>query len=379
MADHRPMIDGGTMSGTKGVVIFLPSLKTLGGNRTLLDFAATLTASACDVRVVVVSDIGSSLFGHQNLNICKLGRGGGALRRISDLLRAAVYVKRLSRDHTVVFSEPLLAIAVKLLGGASYVRFHQADDYVLFDNNPRVTSRWSLRMYKLLCLSTYRARTTTNVFVSGYVLREFLRHGGRKSARLHIASPGVDADVFAASGRLRDTAQSLVVGTMARDLLWKGFADFCAAISLAESKGLRATEVVLIGHDQVDATFSSPVRKVRPANDSELAAALRQIDIFIHPSWVEGYGLPPLEAMACGCAVIVSDSGGPSEYAVDGQNCLVFAPRDVADLSDKLLQLAKDLRLRSQLRERGIETARRFSVDAFVQKLADAIRSHGRE
>ena len=89
--------------------------------------------------------------------------------------------------------------------------------------------------------------------------------------------------------------------------------------------------------------------------------------IFIHPSLVEGFGSPPLEAMACGCAVVVSDSIGIREYAIDGFNCLMVPTRDSAALANAVLKILKDEKLRSTLIKNGIETAKRFTYDAMYK------------
>lgn len=60
----------------------------------------------------------------------------------------------------------------------------------------------------------------------------------------------------------------------------------------------------------------------------EIAYYMNLSHIFISTSWWEGFGLPPLEAMACGCAVILSNSGGVNEYAQLDDNCLMFDPRN---------------------------------------------------
>ncbi len=50
--------------------------------------------------------------------------------------------------------------------------------------------------------------------------------------------------------------------------------------------------------------------------------------IFISTSWWEGFGLPSLEAMACGCALILTDAGGVNEYAIANENCLMYEPKN---------------------------------------------------
>ena len=76
---------------------------------------------------------------------------------------------------------------------------------------------------------------------------------------------------------------------------------------------------------------------------------LRQIyqscDIFLCPSWYEGLGLPSMEAMACRCALVASDTGGCLDYAINGKTALVSPPRDIDRLSENIIRLMDDKKL----------------------------------
>ncbi len=96
-------------------------------------------------------------------------------------------------------------------------------------------------------------------------------------------------------------------------------------------------------------------------------------DIFVYPSRVEGFGLPPLEAMARGAAVVVSDCGGVREYADPERNCLVVPPGDAAAIAAAIRRLA-DPELRARLARAGRETAERFPVETFARACADEIQ-----
>jgi glycosyltransferase involved in cell wall biosynthesis len=80
---------------------------------------------------------------------------------------------------------------------------------------------------------------------------------------------------------------------------------------------------------------------------------------FIFPSRYEGFGLPPLEAMACGIPVICSNAASLTE--VVGDAALLVAPNDVEALARAIVQLAGDPHLRVDLRERGLKQASKFS------------------
>ncbi|WP_083755842.1 glycosyltransferase [Thermoplasma volcanium] len=85
--------------------------------------------------------------------------------------------------------------------------------------------------------------------------------------------------------------------------------------------------------------------------------------IFVLPSIVEGMPSPPLEAMACGCAVVVTDNGGVNEYIKDGLNGIVCPVRDSYCLYQKVILLINNKALREQMIQDGLETAKEFSYD----------------
>jgi len=88
-----------------------------------------------------------------------------------------------------------------------------------------------------------------------------------------------------------------------------------------------------------------------------LAQILSAADVFVFPSLFESFGLPPLEAMACGTAVVCTDSGGVREYARHGFNCLLVPPGQVAPLANAILKLVNSPTLRQQLIANGLATA----------------------
>lgn len=81
--------------------------------------------------------------------------------------------------------------------------------------------------------------------------------------------------------------------------------------------------------------------------------------VFAFPSLYEGFGMPPLEAMACGTPVVTTTSSSLPE--VVGDAGLVVPPTDAEALGAALLRLLKDRELHAELRERGLRRARQFS------------------
>jgi glycosyltransferase involved in cell wall biosynthesis len=101
-----------------------------------------------------------------------------------------------------------------------------------------------------------------------------------------------------------------------------------------------------------------------------LAALYSGCDIYLCPSWDEGLGMPSMEAMACGAALVTYDNGGCRDYAVDGETALVAPRRDVGALGAALGRLAVDSGLRTRLAAAGrARVTTDFDWDRAVERL----------
>ncbi len=94
-------------------------------------------------------------------------------------------------------------------------------------------------------------------------------------------------------------------------------------------------------------------------DDDRLIALYRRAALFVFPSRYEGFGLPVLEAMACGCPVVCSNASSLPEVAGDG--AILVDPADTLALSRQMDRALTEPSLREGLRERGLRQAARFS------------------
>jgi len=95
--------------------------------------------------------------------------------------------------------------------------------------------------------------------------------------------------------------------------------------------------------------------------------------LFVFPSFYEGFGLPPLEAQACGCPVITSNAASLPE--VCGDSVVYFEPNDVESIATKISSLYHDEQAQAKLKRLGFENVKRFSWKKSAEDIADIIRS----
>jgi glycosyltransferase involved in cell wall biosynthesis len=155
------------------------------------------------------------------------------------------------------------------------------------------------------------------------------------------------------------------------DLLFAAFTRLAVAPATRLVVVGSADNRVFAGVTAVLAVPSAPrseaVIEAGAADDAELRALYEHALALVFPSLYEGFGLPPLEAMACGCPVLCSNAASLPE--VCGDAVLYFDPQSIEQISAAMAQILRDADLRDSLRERGRVQARRFGWQAAAERL----------
>ncbi len=117
----------------------------------------------------------------------------------------------------------------------------------------------------------------------------------------------------------------------------------------------------------VDPRSLPRVKLLGYVDDANLPALYGGCETFVFPSTYEGFGLPPLEAMACGAPVVCSNATALPE--VVGDAAVLIEPRDAGAMAEAIVSLTDDVALRADLFGRGRARAARFSWDASAEQV----------
>jgi glycosyltransferase involved in cell wall biosynthesis len=112
--------------------------------------------------------------------------------------------------------------------------------------------------------------------------------------------------------------------------------------------------------------FTKDIRRVGYISDQQLPALYRGATAMCYPSLFEGFGMPPVEAMACGCPVVCSDRGSLAEIAAPA--ACVIDPESIPQIAEALKCVAFDSRFTDSLRKSGLRHATQFNWRVAAEK-----------
>lgn len=173
------------------------------------------------------------------------------------------------------------------------------------------------------------------------ITRPFVLYSGGSDERKNL--PRLIEAYAALAGALRQRHQLIFAGKMPEG-------DIARLQQHARSVGLIENELLFTGY----------------VSDDELVQLYNLCVLYVFPSWHEGFGLPALEAMACGAPVIGANTSSLPE--VIGLEDALFDPLDVSAITKKMAQALTDEAFRTRLREHGQHQAKKFSWDETAKR-----------
>jgi len=236
------------------------------------------------------------------------------------------------------------------------------------------------RLYARMMFAAVRHRATAVITVSEFTRREFEDRVGAPRQPVTVIPNGVDTAWFdvAAGERPEPGPYIVAVGNV------KPHKNLGALVrAFARLVDHIPHRLIIVGRDEgfrtgdgetprLAAALGDRVRFTGHVPLDELRRMVAHAELLVLPSLYEGFGLPALEAMACGCPVAVSNAASLPE--VCGDAAAYFDPTRPDEIAAVIVSLLVDPGRRAELRRRGVERARRFTWEAAAQRTAEVIR-----
>ena len=355
------------------IVFILPSIKTGGGNRVVLELVNELILKDISVDIVYPNNsLELNTFKcSEKINFIKIGEYQiSKLNKLKNLFLTFSFLSKNYSNSIFIFTDPIMSIFTPLVKNNKLYRFIQADDFRIFDDLMILKNKFFLLAYKFLTKLSYGYKINF-IFNSKYSFDKFIEVSKRDDIAYNLVHPSINKRVFFNQNIRKDNEINICI--VARKHPWKGFIDFIKPFNGENIHGI--DNVFVISHDDLSDFDLSNVTLIKPKNDEDIAHYMNISHIFVSTSWWEGFGLPPLEAMACGCAVLLTNAGGVNEYAIPNENCLMYEPKKQEELVEKLNLLIENKQLQNNLSENALYSAENFSWKKSTNQLLDILNA----
>jgi glycosyltransferase involved in cell wall biosynthesis len=236
---------------------------------------------------------------------------------------------------------------------------------------------WKRMLYGRMVVRRLAKRQQEVIAISENTARDILRFFSVPRPRITVIHNGIEHERFfpgspaaakASAAEKYDLRQPFFLYIARLEHPGKNHVRLIAAFNTFKEQTKSDWQLVLGGsdwhgaeqiHENIRAShFAKDIRCLGFVPDESLPDLYRAAEAFVFPSLYEGFGMPPSEAMACGCPVISSTRGSLGE--VVGQAAALVEPEDVSSMVKQLTAVATEPALRDLLRAAGLKQARKF-------------------
>ena len=224
-------------------------------------------------------------------------------------------------------------------------------------------------------------RRADRVRVISHAIFEQVKSQGISESKIRLVPLRVDLRMFSPAPKTGGGEnKNIRIGYVGRLVEGKGLEDFLIAVSYIKSKR-SDFKAVIFGSGPLRRNLEMLAKKLSIDDKIEwrgfvsydkVPAALSEIDIFVYPSWNEGFGRSIMEALAMEKAVVATKVGGIPDLVKNGENGFLVEPKNPEELSEKIEELIENPALREKFGKAGREwVSENFEWDKGIKKFAD--------
>ena len=183
---------------------------------------------------------------------------------------------------------------------------------------------------------------------------------------------GINFDIFHCDNNKNWNAKKRIILVPYRGIPWKGDLDGLKALKEIYRKYDDKIEVWFHGLRKPN-NLPSWAKFFKISNDDELRQLYCKAHIFVGPSWVEGFYLPPMEAMSCKCAVVTTKVGAVPEYTIPNKTAIVIPPRNPKKLAEGICYLLDNWDETKKIAKKGYNHIKQFTWEVATTKFENIV------
>ena len=187
---------------------------------------------------------------------------------------------------------------------------------------------------------------------------------------------GINFDTFYCDKKNWDAKKKIILVPY-RGIPWKGDLEGLKALKKIYEKYGDKVEIWFHGLKK-PGNLPKWAKFIKISKDEQLRRLYCKAHIFVGPSWVEGFYLPPMEAMICKCAVVTTNVGAVPEYTIPNKTAIVVPPRNVEKLAEGIDYLLKNWDEAKRISEEGHKFIKQFTWENATTKFENIIYSEVR-
>lgn len=342
------------------ITFVLPNVNLRGGTRVVMDYAGLLGDLGAEVTVVFPTRLRRLPFPVNEIEY--LWRAPHKLlfhrwfsNRVHILPVPSISPFYMPKSDVIVATAWQTAAAITGLSRKYGERYYFIQDIETYNDGERAAATYRLPFRRIVISPWVRAQLAA-----------------RFGAETHALVPnGLDFDLYK-PGSVPLPGDHLVVGALYDSARKKGFDVVLAAFEKLREANANAV-LRVFGLQRRDPRLPAYVEPRWRLSPQETVSFYHSCHIWLCGSRSEGMHLPPMEAMACGCALATTRIGGTSYYAIPNRTALVCEPGDISGLAGALTRLSNEPGLRQQLIQEGAKYVRRLDVRESAKNLFRAL------
>jgi glycosyltransferase involved in cell wall biosynthesis len=350
----------------------LEGLNNSGGLRVITDLANYLSENGFIVDVIV-PDYRSNCFYpfSEKINLRIVKTNSILNKKLIYLYYLIRYSAKNKYNFTFAtgYKTPFFIFSSKLLNISTakivyIIQHYEISSQIQFNNKEN-------KVIKLLKISIAKFGfyvPSIKIAVSNWIKLQL------NDSKINVIPNGVDLNIFKVN-ILPDNREFYSIGIVGSSKPIKGYDLIIKAITNLRIDLKSKIKLTILSNDKIELPSNINFQYIIPKTSDDISSFYNCCNIFIFGSYEEGFGLPPLEAMASGCVILSSDCGGVRTF-LNESNAFLFNPGDYEQLTKKLEFILSYPFQVNQIRQEGILKSKEFSSELMLSSYLKLLKSY---